>query len=417
MEQQLPYSPNPPGPNPYEVLPDQNNHDIQLDIPPPSGNPIGQQYLVPITQPIPFYTGKNQTPITPVSPSSLLPISYETGYRKCLRWTILLFEFICVAAILIVLILRYMGFLNLNYTILSTLVDVRDTSITYTVVTRPQIMFFFYRKNLVNASTGITVTSQNYIEKVNLTDKCNGTYEYYPSQSAADAVEENVTGPFAKVTMVIDLIVILLAAILKLLISKYVKENDIPMMLKLRIKSKYAYEMTIYTCINVVILSLVGILIPLLTMNYDSDCMIANVNYTIEGIFKGYYALMICFICYAIPLLAFVVYKYLEDDMKYACFGLFWVMLPAFLLDLFTGHAMLILTVRQNNDFYIYWLIVGSYIMLALSCVITGTVSVVEWLDFGTKRAAVERRELRIAPSSSGRNSGINSAISPNPPM
>ena len=150
---------------------------------------------------------------------------------------------------------------------------------------------------------------------------------------------------------------------------------------------------------NTAIFAFAGVLIPLLDIDFDSKCLMGNVTTsTIDGLYKGYYSLMVCFICFFVPLAFFVFYKYVEDDMKYCCFALFWMILPAFLVVIFLGHVVLILTLRDTPDNSIFLVLIGCYIVLGLSVIITITVTIMETLEFGTRQAYSESRELRIVP-------------------
>lgn len=360
-----------------------------------------------LEHPIPFEVGKGAT--TPVPPRT--PPASEGGWRRALRIVLLVLEFAYTLFVLLVLLIRYVQYFSLNFTILSTLVLVRDPDITYTEVMKAQIMFFFYKEDLVNSTSGIEVTVQYYAESVDLNDRCKGHYEYYNTKSEASDLESQFKGNFVKAMTCIVLVAILFCAVVKLLLSRYVKEYDIPMVLKLHMKSKFAYEVTLYTLLNVVLISFAGILVPLIALDYDGNCLVSDIGYTVKGLYESYHALLICFICFMIPLLLSALYKYLDDDLKYVCFIIFWITLPAFLLVVASGHAILIITYQQTRSDLIFATILGSYIMLALSCVIAGTVTIIEWLSFLRRKEISEKANVNIRPMSS---TGTRSEVSQN---
>ena len=376
----------------YEELPNPNRMQADIQIEVPLGTPP------PASPPIPFQSAQVQTPSTPLTPSSLLPSSYEGCCRQTVRAIILTIEFIWVVVVLTYLSSTFIKYMSLKYSILSTTVQVRDTSITYTTVSRPQILFFFYSTPKINSTEGIIVTQQYYVEQVNLTEKCDNKYEYYGSQGQADEVAANLDSYLVLFTIGFAMSVILICAIIKLLILRYVRANDIPMMLKLKMKSKTVYEMTLYTIANVIIVALVGSLIPLIALDYDNYCLISTIGYSVDGLYKGFNGLMVCLICFIIPLIFFVFYTYAEDDMKYCCFAVFWVMLPAFLVVLGSGHAISIFTAMRTTNVEVFYVMLGNYIMLILSFIATMTISIIDGHIFGKKRAATEQRDTRIMP-------------------
>ena len=349
-----------------------------------------------VAEHIPFEVRKGTAPRV----RSIPELPPESIWRRIFRIILLILEFAYTIVILFVLLLRYIKYFSLEYSIISTVVYVRDPLITYTTVMRAQIMFFFYREDLVNATSGIGVTEQYYVETIDLYEKCEGHYEYYETKSDANDLDSRFKGDFVKSMTCIVLVIILLCAITKLLLSRYIKEYDVPMVLKLHIKSKFAYEFTLYTAINVMIISFVGILIPLIALDYDNDCLISDIGYSVKGLYKSYYSLLICFISFIVPLLFSILYKYFDDNMRYACFILFWITLPAFLLVLASGHAIMIITYQRTRSNLLFFMILGGYIMLVLSCVITGTITIVEWLDFYKRKEMAERANVNIRPLS-----------------
>ncbi len=380
----------------YEDLASANKaaEDVQLEM-----QPI---YPSPVVQPAPFGTrGGLQNPATPLSPMSLLPSSYESRGRRLVRIVLLVVEFVWIVVVLAEMMYKFTKYLDLDYSIISTLVTVRDTSITYTTVTKTQIMFFFYRSSLVNATNdtyGINVTQQYYIETVDLSARCSNGYEYYGTQSDAQRVDDHFSSVFVKITICLAALVVAICDVIKLLLGIYVRDGEIPMMLKLRLKSKFVFELSLYSLIDVVIVALIGTMIPLLDLDYDSNCLIAVVDYTVDGLYMSFNALMVCLICFIIPLFFFVIYTYLEDNMKYCCFALFWITLPAFLLVVASGHALAIITRRNTKDNTIFLVLTGNYIMLELTMMLTVIFAVLDAKDFANKKAVVEHREMRIVP-------------------
>eukprot|EP00831_Metopus_contortus_P017500 TRINITY_DN17380_c0_g1_i1.p3 TRINITY_DN17380_c0_g1~~TRINITY_DN17380_c0_g1_i1.p3 ORF type:complete len:146 (-),score=12.85 TRINITY_DN17380_c0_g1_i1:30-467(-) len=140
--------------------------------------------------------------------------------------------------------------------------------------------------------------------------------------------------------------------------------------------------------------------IPIHALDYGNNCLVSTIGYSVWGLFLSYYGLTVCLIAFIIPLFFFALYTYLEDEMRYCCFALFWVMLPAFLLVVFGGHSLGIISLLKLSKNFTFWVLFGNYMMLLISVLVTITVSIITSILFRKRREAAEKHEMRIVPVS-----------------
>ena len=234
------------------------------------------------------------------------------------------------------------------------------------------VKYFMYYVPYFNTTDGFLITPEYHANDVDFSSKCNNRYEFYSAEEDVNEIYDNLHSYYLKTMIVLIALTILALLIAKACIWCYAFSREIPHVFKLRIQSKWVFELTINSFINFIIVALFGMLLPVFMLDYDqSFCLMTIIDLTVKGMFEYFFAITVLYVFALIPILATILYACMEDILKYACFAFFWMTIPAFLIVIAMGIIFGI-KFMANADVIDGLLIhVGNYIVLFISFLVT----------------------------------------------